>query len=66
MKPKLASIDRMKHAAMTFSAVLALAGLSGPAGQLAGGLGLGTARRLAQQGACLSRRRRPDHPVRGS
>ncbi len=39
MKPKLASIDRRKHAAMTFSAVLALAGLSGPAGSSRGASG---------------------------
>src|SRR4029077_1776899 len=34
--------------------------------QFAGGLGLGAAGCLAQQDACLSRRRRPDHPVRGT
>ncbi len=39
MNPKLASIDTMKHAAMTFSAVLALAGLSGAAGNSRGASG---------------------------
>jgi hypothetical protein len=39
MNPMLASIDRMKKVAITFSAVLALAGLSGPAGSSRGDSG---------------------------
>src|SRR5262249_41203604 len=39
MNPMLASIERMKHAATIRSAVLALAGLSGPAGSSRGDWG---------------------------